>query len=225
MSFSWGCGLFRAIHAARAHFVVIYQLTCAAGRMVFVMQVYDDSSHWIVPFIFLSFEYRSSRTEHGDCIHSVPNSRYMGSILLCLMTLFIETGDLVGNQASQGLGPFDPQGFPQRREGCSWGNATQIMPLPLHIVPLLFRAAMSSFGLTRVFFFLFALVSNGIRHRPRAVGLVCNSTPKALTAHMATGLTDRQQASKPTSVVLLILVYYSVPACFSAWPFNFSNPL
>lgn len=35
------------------------------------------------------------------------------STLLCLMTLFIETGDLVGNQASQGLGPFDSQGFPR----------------------------------------------------------------------------------------------------------------
>lgn len=53
MSFSWGCGLFRAIHAARTHLVVIYQLTCAAGRMVFVMQVYDGVTGLFHLFLFL----------------------------------------------------------------------------------------------------------------------------------------------------------------------------
>lgn len=127
MSFSWGCGLFRAIHAGSAHPSCCHLPADMRSWTHGICYAGIRRSHWIVPFIFLSFEYRSSRTEHGDCIHSVPNSRYIRSILLCLMTLFIETGDLVGNQASQGLDPFDPQGFPQRREGCGWGNATQII--------------------------------------------------------------------------------------------------
>lgn len=41
------------MQAARTHLVVIYQLTCAAGRMVFVMQVYDGVTGLFHLFFFL----------------------------------------------------------------------------------------------------------------------------------------------------------------------------